>query len=178
MWEPSGYVQDHWRATPNLMIIIGIRYDLYTPVYAAHNRYANFDLPSLTLVTWTMDPNVGIRSKKTNVAPRIDFLQSLGAHTALRGGVSMSCYPVQSNLYPVGKPAEFVSQRMHRGARFLRRWWIGIYVERGVPGIRALIQAHRVVVGAGRSSHRADILVSKYSFLSTTAYAAWHGDRR
>jgi hypothetical protein len=98
MWEPSGYAQDDWRATPNLTFNLGVRYDLYTPIYEAHNRYANFDLPSLKLITGTMDPNVGIQSKKTNVAPRIGFSASLGAHTVLRGGFGISYYPVQSNL--------------------------------------------------------------------------------
>jgi hypothetical protein len=98
MWEPSGYAQDDWRVTPNLTFNIGLRYDLYTPLYEAHNRYANFDLPSLKLITGTMDPNIGIQSKKTNVAPRIGFSASLGGNTVLRGGFGISYYPVQSNL--------------------------------------------------------------------------------
>jgi len=98
MWEPSGYAQDDWRATPNLTFNIGVRYDLFTPIYETHNRYANFDLPSLKLVTGAMDPNVGIQSKKTNVAPRIGFSESLGAHTVIRGGFGISYYPIQSNL--------------------------------------------------------------------------------
>ena len=65
----------------------------------AHNsRYANFDLPSLKLITAGMDSNVGIQSKKTNVAPRVGFSASLGGHTVLRGGFGISYYPVQSNL--------------------------------------------------------------------------------
>ena len=98
MWEPSGYAQDDWRATKNVTFNLGVRYDLYTPLDEVHNRYANFDLPSLTLITGSMDPNIGIKSKKTNVAPRIGFSASLGAHTVLRGGFGISYYPVQSNL--------------------------------------------------------------------------------
>jgi hypothetical protein len=98
MWEPSGYAEDDWRATPNLTFNLGIRYDLYTPISEAHNRYANFDLPALKLITATTDPDIGITSKKTNVAPRIGFSASLGSHTVLRGGFGISYYPVQSNL--------------------------------------------------------------------------------
>jgi hypothetical protein len=98
MWEPSGYAQDDWRATSNLTFNFGIRYDLYTPITEAHDRYANFNLPALKLITGSMDRNIGIQSKKTNVAPRVGFAASLGSHTVLRGGFGLSFYPIQSNL--------------------------------------------------------------------------------
>ena len=98
MWEPSGYVQDDWRATKNLTLNLGLRYDLFTPITEAHGRYANFDYSTLTLVTGTMDPHIGIHSKNTNIAPRLGFSESIGSHTVLRGGYGISYYPVQSNL--------------------------------------------------------------------------------
>ena len=98
MWEPSAYAQDDWRVTPNLTLNLGVRYDLFTPITEAHDRYANFDYPTLTLITGARDPNIGIHSAKKNVAPRIGFSESIGAHTVLRGGYGISYYPTQANL--------------------------------------------------------------------------------
>jgi len=98
MWEPSGYAQDDWRVTPNLTLNLGVRYDVYTPIKEVHSHYANFNYPTLTLITSSMDPHVGIHQSNNNIAPRIGFAQSLGAHTVLRGGYGISYYPTQSNL--------------------------------------------------------------------------------
>jgi len=98
MWEPSGYAQDDWRVTPNLTLNLGLRYDYYTPISEAHNNYANFDYPSLTLITGAMNHNVGLNARKGNVAPRIGFAQSFGRNTVIRGGYGISYYPTQSNL--------------------------------------------------------------------------------
>ncbi len=98
MWEPSTYAEDDWRVTPNLTLNLGIRYDLFTPITEAHGRYANFDYPTLTLITGAQDPDIGIRSAKKNIAPRIGFSESIGANTVLRGGYGISYYPTQSNL--------------------------------------------------------------------------------
>ena len=98
MWEPNAYAEDDWRVTPNLTINLGVRYDLFTPITEAHGRYANFDYPTLTLITGSQDPNIGIHSAKKNIAPRIGFSQSIGASTVLRGGYGISYYPTQSNL--------------------------------------------------------------------------------
>jgi len=98
MGEPSAYAEDDWRVTPNLTINLGVRYDLFTPITEAHGRYANFEYPTLTLITGAQDPDIGIRSAKKNIAPRIGFSQSIGASTVLRGGYGISYYPTQSNL--------------------------------------------------------------------------------
>jgi hypothetical protein len=98
MWEPNAYAEDDWRVTPSLTINLGVRYDLFTPITEAHGRYANFDSPTLTLITGSQDPNIGIHSAKKNIAPRIGFSQSIGASTVLRGGYGISYYPTQSNL--------------------------------------------------------------------------------
>jgi hypothetical protein len=98
MWEPSGYAQDDWRVTPNLTLNIGVRYDWYTPISEAHGNYANFDYPSLTLITGNVAGDVGLHTKKSNIAPRIGFAQSVGSHTVIRGGYGISYYPTQENL--------------------------------------------------------------------------------
>ncbi len=98
MWEPSGYLQDDWRVTPNLTFNLGVRYDIFTPIVEAHNHYANFDYPELTLVTAAESPHVGINTAYKNVAPRVGFSDSIGTHTVVRGGYGISFYPTQASL--------------------------------------------------------------------------------
>ena len=42
-WEPSGFAQDSWKITPKITLLLGVRYDLFTPFTEAHNHIANFD---------------------------------------------------------------------------------------------------------------------------------------
>jgi hypothetical protein len=96
--EPSGYIQDDWRATPSLTLNLGIRYDVFTPFSEVHNRYANFDYPNRTLITGATDPHIGLRASHANFAPRIGFSQSIGQKTVVRGGYGISYYPAQISL--------------------------------------------------------------------------------
>jgi len=97
-WEPGGFAQDNWRLTPNLTLNLGIRYDVFTPFTEAQNRYANFDYPNLKLITGAQDPHIGVHTNYGNVAPRVGFAQSIGAHTVVRGGYGISYYPTQISL--------------------------------------------------------------------------------
>ena len=42
-WEPSGFAQDSWKVTPKLTLLLGVRYDVFTPFTEAHNHISNFD---------------------------------------------------------------------------------------------------------------------------------------
>src|SRR5208282_1913441 len=42
-WEPSFFAQDSWKVTPKLTVLLGVRYDVFTPFTEAHNRISNFD---------------------------------------------------------------------------------------------------------------------------------------
>ncbi len=105
-WENSAYAQDDWRVTRSLTLNLGVRYDVFTAFTEAHNRYANFDFPTSTLITGTQDPHIGIDTSYTNVAPRIGFAQSLGRGTVLRGGYGFSYYPtaIQGAIQDVNPP--------------------------------------------------------------------------
>ena len=95
-WEEGFYVQDDWRLNKKLTLNLGLRYDTYTPFTEAHNRYANFMYPTLTLITGAADPHVGIKTNHKDFAPRLGFSQEITPKTVLRGGYGISYYPSEN----------------------------------------------------------------------------------
>jgi Carboxypeptidase regulatory-like domain len=89
----SGYLQDDWRATPKLIINLGLRYEYVTPEKEASNLWGNFDPTSTTGMVqqgqaghntvWKADPS--------DVSPRIGFAYDLTGRgtTVVRGGASI-----------------------------------------------------------------------------------------
>jgi hypothetical protein len=105
-WEPSGFVQDSWRVNPELMLLLGVRYDVFTPYTEAHNHISNFDFPeALTLTNSTVSQALqiagvnGVNSQlniptiHSNVAPRLGFSYSATPTTVIRGGYGLSYFP-------------------------------------------------------------------------------------
>jgi hypothetical protein len=105
-WEPGGFVQDSWKATPKLTVLAGIRYDVFTPFTEAHNHISNFDYPeALTLSAANINDalkiagqngvnsQVNIPTDYNNVAPRIGFAYSVSPTLVLRGGYGLSFFP-------------------------------------------------------------------------------------
>jgi hypothetical protein len=105
-WEPSGFVQDSWKVSPKLTVLVGIRYDVFTPFTEAHNRISNFDFPeALTLspanigdalkiaTSNGVNSQVNIPTDYANVAPRIGFSAELTPGTVVRGGYGLSYFP-------------------------------------------------------------------------------------
>jgi len=95
-WEPHGYVQDDWHATPTLTLNLGIRYDVFTPFTEAHNNISNFDPVAAKIIIAGQDgvsPTVNIPTDFSNVAPRIGFSKRIGQSMVLRGGFGFSFVP-------------------------------------------------------------------------------------
>jgi hypothetical protein len=105
-WEPSFFAQDSWKATPNLTLLLGVRYDLYTPFTEAHNHISNFDyFQALNSTSATVNSalkvagvngvsaTAGIPTNYDNVAPRIGFSYSARPTTIIRGGYGLSYFP-------------------------------------------------------------------------------------
>jgi carboxypeptidase family protein len=64
------YVQDDWRATRNLTLNIGLRYDYNTVWRERHNQMANFDPVTQTILPATQAP---YEAPKSDFAPRLGF---------------------------------------------------------------------------------------------------------
>ena len=111
-WEPSAYVQDNYRATSDLTLNIGVRYDILTPFTEVHNALTNFN--PFTGKLAVADVNgvnsyAGVSTTYSNISPRIGFALTAAKGLVLRGGYGMSYY--QSNYTSNGaeKAQPFVS---------------------------------------------------------------------
>jgi hypothetical protein len=90
---PSFYVQDTYRALPNLVLEFGIRNDLVTPWTIKHNKLAGFD-PSgnngqgalIPVGTAPFNGDSVVDGRYTNWGPRVGFSLSIDPKTVLRGG--------------------------------------------------------------------------------------------
>src|SRR6201996_7534535 len=105
-WEPSAFAQDSWKVNPKLTLLLGVRYDVYTPFTEAHNRISNYDyleaisnptaaLSSALKIAGTngVSDTVDIPTQYDNVAPRIGFAYSARPTTVIRGGYGLSYFP-------------------------------------------------------------------------------------
>jgi hypothetical protein len=105
-WEPSGFVQDSWKVKPKLTLLLGVRYDVFTPFTEAHNHISNFNFPeAMTLSAANIqdalkiaavngvNSQVNIPTDHSNVAPRIGFSFSARPTTVIRGGYGLSFFP-------------------------------------------------------------------------------------
>jgi hypothetical protein len=105
-WEPSGFAQDSWKITPKLTLLLGVRYDLFTPFTEAHNHISNFDfLQALSDTPSTVSSalkiagvngvsdTAGVKTDHRDFAPRIGFAYAVMPKTVLRGGYGLSYFP-------------------------------------------------------------------------------------
>jgi hypothetical protein len=107
--ESGTYAQDNWRVNNRLTLNLGVRYDIYTPISEAHNRYANFDYPLLTLIQGSQDPHIGVNTNYANISPRVGFSQTLNSRTLVRGGFGISYYPtaIQGQIQAANPPNQY-----------------------------------------------------------------------
>jgi hypothetical protein len=103
-WESSEYAQDNWRVNHSLTLNLGLRYDLFTAFTEDHNNFANFYYPTLSLITGSQDPHVGVKTNYGNIAPRVGFSQTLWKGTVIRGGYGISYYPAVRGLSESNPP--------------------------------------------------------------------------
>jgi Carboxypeptidase regulatory-like domain/TonB-dependent Receptor Plug Domain/TonB dependent receptor len=87
------YVQDDWRATTNLTLNLGVRYEYSTPYWERDNVLSNFDPATNTMVLAT-DGSIADRSTiepdRNNFGPRLGFAYTLTPATVIRGGYGIS----------------------------------------------------------------------------------------
>ncbi len=113
MWEPSGFVQDNWRATDRLTLTLGLRYDVFTKPNEKNGNFVNFDIPTLTLIK---SATGGIVNQYHDVSPRFGFDATVAPGTVLRGGFGLSFYNGASNTGLVlnNPPAGYASGTVTR----------------------------------------------------------------
>ena len=110
-WEPGFFAQDTWRATPDLTLVYGLRYDIYTPFTEADGRLSNYDPVNHVLLVPAAGYNflkaqganltgiqsstntAGLKTNYTNFAPRVGFAYTAHPGTVVRGGFGLAFFP-------------------------------------------------------------------------------------
>ncbi len=95
--EDAVFAQDDWRVSKRLTLNLGVRWDLLTWPYEAHNQQSTFNLSNGTI----LEAGVGGVSKSiinqdyTNFAPRVGFAYDLrgDGKSALHGGYGIFYFP-------------------------------------------------------------------------------------
>jgi hypothetical protein len=90
-WRDSAYVQDNWKATSQLTLNLGLRYDIWVPPHnlLTTSRTLNFSTATPTLVPL---PDPLWKISHTDFQPRIGFAYSVTPMTVVRGGYGISYY--------------------------------------------------------------------------------------
>jgi len=86
-WAYSGFFQDDWRATKNLTVNFGVRYEYSSVPQEANNLLGNFD-PNLGMVQVGHQISSLYNPDHKNFGPRMGFAWDIGGNgrTVLRGG--------------------------------------------------------------------------------------------
>lgn len=94
------FINDSWRATSNLTLTGGLRYEYNSPPVDAQDRATIYDMVTRNLVPVGTNgvPRSGFDADKNNFAPRVGFAWSFHEKTVLRGGYGI--YYDQSPLAP------------------------------------------------------------------------------
>src|SRR6201999_2549491 len=86
------YFADDWRATKNLTINYGLRWDYLSPPDEVFNRWPNFDVstgPFLVAVVNGVGVNAALLKYWPNFGPRLGFAYQALPHTVVRGGFGL-----------------------------------------------------------------------------------------
>ena len=110
--EPFVFVQDDWRATSNITVNLGVRYDVFSPYTEQDNHLVNVDLATSTILVAGQNGvsrTAGIATDYSNVAPRVGISMTLPDEFVLRGGYGLAYFPGNYMSQSFLKSAPFTS---------------------------------------------------------------------
>ena len=90
-WSYAAFAQDDWRASKNLTVNFGLRYEYSTVVKEDHNLLGNFD-PTMGLVQAGKQVGNVYNPDHKDFGPRMGFAWDVGGNgqTVLRGGAGLT----------------------------------------------------------------------------------------
>ncbi len=95
--EDALFAQDNWRATKRLTLNLGLRYDLLTWPFEAHNRQSSFNVANGQVLEAGVDgvSKTIVKQDYLNFAPRVGFAYDLSGdgRTAIHGGYGIFYFP-------------------------------------------------------------------------------------
>lgn len=111
-WEPSVYAQDDWHVKSWLTLNLGVRWETYTPIIDSHDKYANFNMQTLTVQIAGQGTSAtgGVKTDWTDFSPRLGVEANLGHGTLVRGGFGFSYYPpvMQTQVQNPNPPFDYI----------------------------------------------------------------------
>ncbi len=95
--EDAVFAQDDWRISKRLTLNLGVRWDLLTWPYEAHNKQANFDVTNGTVVEAGVNgvSRTILKQDYLNFAPRVGFAYDLlgDGKSSVHGGYGIFYFP-------------------------------------------------------------------------------------
>ena len=93
-WRDAGFIQDDYKATPNLTINLGLRWEYDQPIYEVGNKQANINQPAKTLIFAGVNgaSRALYNPVYTNFMPRVGFSYNPTTRFVIRGGYGISNY--------------------------------------------------------------------------------------
>ncbi|MBA2356029.1 MAG: TonB-dependent receptor, partial [Acidobacteria bacterium] len=103
------FVHDKWQVSPRVTVDLGLRYEYYTPLVGivTQGGLSNYDLSNNTLQVsgfGDIPDNLGVRTSKTNFAPRTGVSWRVTDRDVIRLGYGATTTPFPDNSYAFNYP--------------------------------------------------------------------------
>lgn len=107
-WNPAVYVQDDWKARPNLVVNLGFRYQYSQAPVDKYGHAGTFNLANQTSTPGPWNANT------RNFAPRVGLAYSLNSKTVIRAGFGIYYTSTPYNVFQfaLANPPNFLSQSL------------------------------------------------------------------
>ncbi len=136
--EDAVFAQDDWRVNKRLTLNLGIRYDLLTWPYEAHNQQTSFDTTTGTVLFAGVNgvSRTIVNQDYANFAPRVGFAYDLSGDgkTALHGGYGIFYFPDYGGIYnQLGQNGPFSGNNFYNAADGYCITFTGQLPTKGAP---------------------------------------------